>query len=179
VAAHDLDDHHPLVGLGGGLETVYGLGRDAHRRVEPEGPVGGGDVVVDGLRDADDRHARVGEHPGRGERALAADRDERVQVVTAGQFLAVLGGLAQPVPLQAGRAEDGAAEGEDAADRVEVEGADVAVEQTLEAVLEADDLVAVTRDGPVDDRPDHCVQARAVAARGEDSDAHRGVSPAR
>ena len=61
----------------------------------------------------------------------------------------------------------------------EVEGAVAAVEQSREAVLEADDLVAVTGDGSVHDRPDHSVQAGAVAACGENSDTHRAVSPAR
>lgn len=179
VAAHHLDDHDALVGLGGGLQPVYGLGGDADRGVEAEGAVGGRDVVVDGLRYADDGHPGVREHPGGREGALAADRDQRVHAVTAAQLGAVLGGLAQPVALQPGGAEDGAAAGEDAADRVEVEGAEVAVEEALEPVLESDDLVTVTHHGTVHDRADHCVQAWAVAACGENSDAHRAISPAR
>ena len=119
------------------------------------------------------------EHPGRGERALAADRDERVDAVLRRQLRGVLGGFAQPAALQAGGAEDRAAAGEDAADRVEVERAVVAVEETLEPVLETDDFIAVPGQGAVHDRPDHCVQAGAVAACGENSDAHRAVSPAR
>lgn len=165
--------------FGGGLEAVYGFGGDAHRGVEAEGAVGGGDVVVDGLGDADDGHTGVRQHPRGGEGAFAADRDEGVHAVTAAQLGAVLGGLAQPVALQPGRAENGAATGEDAADRVEIEGAEVAVEESLEPVLEADDFIAVTHHGTVDDRPDHCVQAWAIAACGENSDAHRAVSPAR
>lgn len=179
VAAHHLDDHHPLVGLGGGLQPVHGLGGDADGGVEAEGAVRGGDVVVDGLRDADDGHARVGEHPGGGQGALAADRDEDVDAVLPGQVGGRLGGLGQPVALQSRGAEDRAATGEDAADIVEVEGSVVAVEQALEPVLEADDFVVVAGQRPVHDRPDHCVQAGAVAACGENSDAHRAVSPAR
>ena len=96
-----------------------------------------------------------------------------------GELLGVVARPRAAVALQAGRAEDGAAAGEDAADGVEVEGAVAAVEQALVAVLEADDLVAVVRHGAVHDRPDHCVEAGAVAACGENSDAHRAVSPAR
>ncbi len=167
------------MGLGGGLQPVYGLGGDAHGGVEAEGAVGGRDVVVDGLGDADDGHTRVRQHPGGREGALAADRDQCVHAVTAAQLGAVLRRFAQPVALQPGGAEDGAAAGEDAADRVEVEGAEVAVEEALEPVLEPDDFIAVTHHGTVHDRADHCVQAWAVAACGENSDAHRAVSPAR
>src|SRR5690606_9688582 len=115
----------------------------------------------------------------RGERALAADRDQRVDAEVTDHVRGVLAGLAEPVTLQAGRAEDGAAAGQDAADRVEVQGAVPAVEEAGVAVLETNDLVAVVVDGPVHDGPDHCVQARAVAACGENSDTHRAVSPAR
>ena len=54
VAAHDLDDHHPVVALGGGVQPVDGVGRDLHRGVEPEGEVGLRQVVVDRLGNADD-----------------------------------------------------------------------------------------------------------------------------
>ncbi|CAL2072087.1 hypothetical protein GPN2_22421 [Streptomyces murinus] len=179
VPAHDLDHHHPLVGLGGGLEAVHRLGGDAHRGVEAEGAVRGGDVVVDRLGHADDRETRVGEHPGRRQGALAADRDQRVDAELPDHVGGPLAGLPQPVPLQPGGAEDGAAQGQDAADRVQVEGPVVAVEQAPVAVLESNDLVVVLRHRAVHDRTDHGVQAGAVAACGENSDAHRAVSPAR
>ena len=58
VPAHDLDQQHPLVRLGGGVQPVDHLGGDADRGVEAEGQVGAVDVVVDRLRDADDRARR-------------------------------------------------------------------------------------------------------------------------
>src|SRR5690348_11995177 len=60
VAAHHLDDHDPVVGLGGGVETVDRVGDDLHGGVEAEGEVGTADVIVDRLRDADQRQAAVG-----------------------------------------------------------------------------------------------------------------------
>ena len=66
VAAHHLHDHHPVVALGRRVEAVDGVGRDLHRGLEPEREVGGGEVVVDRLRDADHRDGRlVGEASGR------------------------------------------------------------------------------------------------------------------
>ncbi len=55
VAPHHLDDHDPLVRLGGGVQAIDRLGGDRHRGVEAEGRLGAGEVVVDGLGDADDR----------------------------------------------------------------------------------------------------------------------------
>ena len=78
VPAHHLDDEHPVVGLGGGVQPVDRLGGDVDRGVEAEGEVGAGEVVVDGLRDADDVDAEVGELGGHAEGVLAADRDQRV-----------------------------------------------------------------------------------------------------
>src|SRR5437762_2918651 len=46
VAAHDLADHDPVVGLGRGVEPVDGVGGDLDGGVEPEGEVGGRQVVV-------------------------------------------------------------------------------------------------------------------------------------
>ena len=57
VAAHHLDDHDALVRLGGGVQAIDRLGGDGDRGVEAERRLRARQVVVDGLRDADDRHA--------------------------------------------------------------------------------------------------------------------------
>ena len=36
VTTHHLDDHHPVVALGGRVESVDGVSGDLHRGVEPE-----------------------------------------------------------------------------------------------------------------------------------------------
>ncbi len=78
VAAHHLDDHHPVVALGRRVQPVDGVGGDLHRGVEPEREVGRREVVVDGLRHADELHAVGAELGGDAEGVLAADRDQRV-----------------------------------------------------------------------------------------------------
>ena len=65
VATHHLDDHHPVVALGGGVQTVDRVGGDLHRGVEAERLVGAVDVVVDRLRHADDRQTVVVVRAGR------------------------------------------------------------------------------------------------------------------
>ena len=80
VATHHLDDHHPVVALGRGVQPVDGVGGDLHRGVEAERDVGADDVVVDRLRHADDRQPVLGVQPaGDAQRAVAADDDDGVE----------------------------------------------------------------------------------------------------
>ena len=77
-----------------------------------------------------------------------------------------------------GRAEDRAAARQDAADRLHVEDHGVALERAPPAVTEPDELKAVlSRAGP-HDRADHCIQAGAVTASGQDPDSHGSPSSA-
>src|SRR5712691_8193413 len=54
VTAHDFDHHHAIMGLGGRVHAVDRFGGDVHGSIESEGEVGAGQVVVNGLGDADD-----------------------------------------------------------------------------------------------------------------------------
>ena len=74
VAAHRLDDDDPAVRLGRRVAAVDRLGRDVHGRVEAERVVGAVEVVVDRLRDADDRQALLGEELARRRRACPRRR---------------------------------------------------------------------------------------------------------
>ena len=75
-------------------------------------------------------------------------------------------------------AEDRAAARQDPADGVQVQRHGVALEHAPPAVAEPDELVAVLADALADDGPDDGVEARAVAAAGQDADAHE-VPPGR
>ncbi len=123
VAAHDLDDHHPVVRLGGGVEPVDGVDGDLHGGVEAEGELGAREVVVDGLGHADDRHAELVQLVGHPQRVLAADGDEGVD---AEPFEAGPAGVDPSVDgerVGPRRAQDGAAAWERATQRLHVEGA--------------------------------------------------------
>src|SRR5215218_8592665 len=61
VPAHDLDDEGAVVAVAGGVQPVDRLHRDTDGGVEAERVVGGVEVVVDGLRDADDGEPRLGQ----------------------------------------------------------------------------------------------------------------------
>ena len=117
VAAHHLDDQHPVVAVGGRVQAVDRLHRDVDRGVEAEGVVGGAEVVVDRLRHADDRHAVLGVQARGGARACPRRRSRSgrrrrraVQVLDDPLGAAVL--LERVGPRGA---EDRAAAGQDAA----------------------------------------------------------------
>jgi len=187
VAPHHLDDHDALVALGGGVELVDRVGGGLDRGIEAEGDVGGGEVVVDGLGDADDAEAFLGQFVGDAEGAIAADGDEGVEpvVVEGGDDLVgpVAGddgavGLAFG-PLEGvaavGGAEDGAAEVGDAADALAVEAdGRFAGEEAVVAFADAVDLPALVEGGEHDGADDG-VEARGVAAAGVDGDASNRV----
>ena len=178
VPAHHLDEHHPLMRLGGAVQPVDGLGRDLQRGVVAECDVGAVDVVVDGLGHPDDGNVLLGEPVRGGQRALAADRDQHVDAVVVERLL----DLVQPGPQLVGvdprGAQHGAALGQQPVVAVVVPELDATVlQQAAPAVQEADDRRAVPHVAGAHHRPDDRVQARTVAASGQDSDPHGSIFP--
>ena len=173
VPSHHLGDHAAGVRLAGGAQAVHGLGRDLHRGVEAERVVRRAEVVVDGLRHADDLQPGVGQALGRRQGALAADRDDGVDPVALEDALDVLDAAVLALErVRPAGAEDRAALLGDALDVLAAERDDVALDDTAPAVPEPDELVPVDRDALEDRSPDDRVESGAVAAGGEDADAH-------
>ena len=114
------------------------------------------------------------------ERVLAPDGHQGVDTEVAQVLLDAVDATLDLDGVGARRPEDGAAAREDAPHHLDVECEAVALERTLPAVAESDELVAVLADTLADDRPDHGVQARAVAAAGQHSHTHclLSLSPA-
>src|SRR5205823_5807750 len=75
VAPHDLDDHDAMVRFGRRVQAIDRFGRKRDGGVEAETVRRADDIVVDGLRDADERDAALEELVADRERAVAADRD--------------------------------------------------------------------------------------------------------
>src|SRR6266545_1926992 len=176
VTSHHLAHDDAAVRLGGGVEPVDRLGRDRDRRVEAEGVVGAGQIVVDGLRDPDDLHPRLEEllrHP---EGVLPPDGDDGLDVVLRNVAEDRLHASLTLERVRPRGAEDGPAEVEDARDRLLVEPEVIAVHEAAPPVPDADELEAVLL-APADHRADDRVQARAVAAAGQDRDLHGSDLP--
>ena len=125
IPPHHLDHHDAVVRLGRGVQPIDGVGCEVHRGVEPEAADSADDVVVDGFRHADDRNALLRQLVRDGQRAVAADDDERVEA----ELVKVLGDALRVVNLSVagrhgiregiaaiGRAENRAAQPQNAGD---------------------------------------------------------------
>src|SRR5579862_9726115 len=168
VAAHHLDDHHAVVRLGRRMQAVDRLGRDRHGGVEPERVVGAGEIVVDRLRDADDREAVLGvEARGDAERVLAADCDQRVEPAVGEVLQHLLDAPVQLERVRPSRADDRPAAGEDPRHLRRPEVDERPVDQAAPALEDADRVPAGRVRG-AHHRPDHGIQPGAVATARED-----------
>ena len=180
VAAHHFDDHDALVRFRRRVQPIDRIGRKRHRGIETETARRPDDVVVDGLRHADDGNALQIELVRDAQRSVAADHDERLQahlvkgVDDAIRIVDLAFGRVDRILERVaviGRAEDGAAEAQDAGDVLGRQDARPRrVQQAVEAVFEADDLDAGVERG-LDDGADDGVEAGCITAAGEHANA--------
>ena len=176
MTAHDLGDHAPLVRIAGGAQAVHRVRGDVHRGVEAEGVVGGTQIVVDRLRHAEHVDAVLGQPVRGGGGSLAADGDDAVEAVAVHRLGDVLSASARTlVGVRATGAEDRAPDLGQALDLVTREREEVGVHDAPPAVTDADELKIVSGGALEHDAADDGVQARAVAAAGQDSDLHAVV----
>ena len=181
VPPHHLDDHHPVVRLGSGVEPVDRLGGDLERGVEAERRVRGAKVVVDRLWNPDDVHSVLCmERRGGAERVLAPDRDQPVEVQALHRLPHPRRAVVVLQGVRARRPEDRPAARQDPPRRLDRQLLGLVLDRSAPTVAKADDGVPVEVDPLADDRADGRVQARAVPASGEHADAHgRTLSPRR
>ena len=159
------------------MEAVDRVGGDLNGGVEAEGHLGAAEVVVDGLGHADHGKAVLAvKAVGDAERVLAADGDQAVDVEALERRADGVDAVVALERVGPRGAEDRAAAGQDPARDVVGQRLAVAVQRAAPAVAEAEDLVAVVQRGLAHDRADDRVEAGAVAATGEDADAHTSGS---
>ena len=167
------------------MQAIDRLGREAHRRVEPERVRRLDDVVVDGLGYADDRDPHLEELVGNPQGAIAADDHKAVELHLVVHLdhprrviaLAATGvdWIGEGIPAVGG-AEDGAP---DAKDTDAVPGGEqprsIGLDQSVEAVLEAQHL-AVAVCGRLDYRPDDGVEPGGISSASQDAEPlHTGL----
>ena len=146
IAAHHFDHDHAVVRVGGGVDAVDGLGGDHHGGVEAEGLVGAADVVVDGLGHAHAGHAVLAQEQRDRLRVVAAEGDQRVDLVGLQNFLHLLDAAGNLLHVGARRVQDGAALQLDAVDVFQRQRNEVVVEHAAPAVEKADELIAIVVD---------------------------------
>ena len=155
VTAHDFHDHDALMAVGSGVKTVQGIHHRSNGGVETECHRGGLEIVVDGLGNADDRHAFAAELQTGGQGAVSTDDDERADAEVFDRGLRLIHDLSGnerdvvdayfggEVPFVRG-SEDGAAQFEnaDGVFGIELDVAGTVGEQSFKAIAEADDFPA-------------------------------------
>ena len=182
--AEQLDDADPLVAFDRGAQRVDRLDRAADRGREADAIIGAEHVIVHRLGHRDDRHALRGEMGGEAQRAVAAQRDHRVDAERV-EHVAARAPVRSPsvvgARIAARGVEDGAAGPVDAAhalagQRQAVRGdarriGGVDPHHPFPAAPEAGHLPAEIV-GRQHDRADAGVEPGHVAAAGEYSDPH-------
>src|SRR5690606_5008936 len=76
IAPHDLDDVDTVMAVRGITQLVHGVNHGVECRIEPDGHVGARDVVIDGARYSDGRHALPVKRQRAREGTVAADHDK-------------------------------------------------------------------------------------------------------
>ena len=150
--------------------SIASVRRD--RRVEPDRDVRAGDVVVDGLRDADDRKTVLPVEAMRDrQRVFATDGHDAVELRLAEVAEDRLDAALDLVGIGPGRAEDRPAARQDAGDLATAERGEDPFGQALPTVTHRHHLVpAIGR--AADDRTDDGIEAGTVTAAGQDPDPH-------
>jgi hypothetical protein len=181
--SEQLDDPDPLVALDGGAQRVDRFDRTADGGREADAIIGAENVVVHRLGHRDHRHALRGEMGGEAQGAVAAERDHRVDAEPLQHFEHVTRrvGAAGGARVGAGGVKDGPAHAVQPANPLAAELQRVGVncgviprvdrEHAFPAAAEADHL-PVQIVGGEGDGADAGVEARHVAAAGEDTYPH-------
>ena len=174
--SHHLADDDPVVTVGGRVETVDRLGRDAERRVEAECRVGHRHVVVDRLREGDDVEPLLRQVVGVLLRPAAPEADQDVEVVPPVGFddhvrhVEDLAAHGHGIRLVAARPEDRPPLRQDPRESRLVEHHGPVLHQAAEPFPEADHLHPVETDGRLPQPAKGGVEAGAVAPRRQDPD---------
>src|SRR5436190_9944280 len=154
------------------MESVDRVSRNLHGSVESERHVGGGQVVVDRLRDADNRNAFFMQARGNAESVFTADGNQRVNAerrqgpsycVQATLFFERVGPRGT---------KDRPATRQDPTYRGDVELLGRTNERATPAIGKADEIHVVISDAAPHHRADHAVQAGSVTATGQYTYSH-------
>jgi len=172
VATHYLDNDDSVMRLGGGVEAINCVGRDLHCSVKPEGSICARQIVVNRLRHTDYRQPAGSELGGHTESVLATNRDQSTNAISVKPGLDGGDSIgAASKRICARRQQHRAATWQNPSDVAAAKAYVVAIKYSGPTASITDYLMAV---GKYDthNSANHCIEARAVAAAGEDCDLH-------
>ncbi len=174
MTAHHFSDHASGVGVACGAKAVHRVCCNTYGGVKTEGEVGSIEVIVDCLRHANDRDARVGEFLPTGKASFAADYDQGVNAVTRENLFDSL----DPAVVEgvcSGGSQDRAAEFADALDLVAAERHCVVVDDTFPPVAKTDELVSGHPLSGENNASNNRIQTGGVATARQDSNSHVSI----
>jgi hypothetical protein len=172
VPTHDLADQNPVMRLRGGVESINSFRRNRHRGVEAEGEVRCAEIVINGLGDTYRGKPGVGQSRCHPEGVFTTDGNKGIH---AKRPHVVLDGVDTAVDfdgVSARRTQDGAAARENPAHLRDAEFHGEPLQRALPAIAEANKLVPVVRHSSTNNGADYRVQTRAIAASGQNPNAH-------
>ena len=167
IAAHDLRDHAPVVGLPGGPQPVNGFSGCLDGGIKPKRIVRGTKIVIDRLGNPDHVDALVAQLLSRGQCSLAADGDQPHQAV-APQAVPYRIGSAARKRIGAGCPKDGPAEPGYSADTAPGQGNHILFQDSPPAITETHESITVDNLTAQHCPADDCVDAGAVPAACQD-----------
>src|SRR5262249_20195686 len=174
VPSHDLDDDDSSMALSSRVQFVESVASGTHSSVEAKSGGRASNIVINSLRDADERNALLIESFCDGQRAVAADHDERIQTKMAEIRNDPVGEIAfdsRPFVVEyrvgkricsIGSAQNGAAEMKNAGDTRLPQWPSLTMHQPVKAFFYSEDFPAEAN-GCFDGRADNGIQRRTVS----------------
>ena len=175
--AHDFRNDDAVMAVRGAVQPVNRLGGDAECSIEANRCIGERDVVVNRLGQRDDVQTFFNQAQRVLVRAAAADADQRFEFVPLVVRHDRVGHVAHlavklhAMRLVAARAENRAADGENAREGPLVQAHAQILRKSAIAVAEAEDFHAVTAERGLANTANGGVETGRVAARRDDADA--------
>jgi hypothetical protein len=121
IAAHHFHHHHAVMSFCGGVDAIERLAHDITCGVESKSVIGAAEVVVDRLRNSHHVGATLVEFLRDRESVVAADRDQRLNLIFLQRGQAAVDAIRTLRRIGARGAQDGAAARQNASDRLEIE----------------------------------------------------------
>ena len=166
MPAHDLHDHHTVVGFSGGVQPVNGIGCHGYCGVKTEGKIGAIHIVVNGLRHPHNRNPVIGEPFRAFQRSLTTDGNQRVNFRVSEVFFNFFNSIFKFVGMQTSGTQDRSAAQQDSVNVfVVIELNSAVFHKTDPSVFVTNYCGTVFGAGGADDSSDNRVEAGTVTTR--------------
>src|SRR5581483_1291368 len=176
IAAHYLDHDDAIVGLGGSMHAIDGFGGNADRGIEAETKIGAAEIVINGLGHAHDLDSLLKELLGDRLRIVAAESNQRVQLVFCQGFDALRDSTLALGGVGARCAQNGSAAQQNVGNGIQIELRRLIFQDAAPALDESDELVSIVKDTFSYHGSDYGIESGAITTTSKNSDSHISLS---